>query len=61
MLNKDITFLELKLKFQDYIRNYNIADKHIFDIGEYTPVEYHNKLSNTKLILPIWAYIKREY
>lgn len=61
LINKGITFLELKLKFQDYIRNYNIADKNIFDIGEYTPIEYHNKLSNTKLILPIWAYIKREY
>lgn len=61
LLNSSITFSKLKFQFQDYIRNYNILYKTTFDEEEYTPVEYHNKLTNTKLILPMWAYINREY
>lgn len=61
LLNGDITFSKLKFLFQDYIRNYNIVYKTTFDNGEYTPVEYHNKITSTKLILPMWAYINREY
>lgn len=60
-IKKDITFSDLKFKFQDYIRNYNIVHKSNFDGEEYTPVEYHNKVTNTKLVLPMWAYINREY
>ncbi len=61
IINTDITFSQLKLQFQDYIRNYNITYKTLFDEEEFTPIEYHNKLTNTKLILPMWAYINREY
>lgn len=60
-INSDIAFSKLKLQFQDYIRNYNIVYKTTFDKEEYTPVQYHNKVTNTKLILPMWAYINREY
>lgn len=61
LVNTNINFLMLRLKFQEYVRNYNITYNTKFDDGDYTPVEYHNKLTNTKLILPIWAYINREY
>lgn len=61
LINEEISFLELKIKFQGYLRNYNINAKSIFDNEEYSPIEYHNKLTNTKLILPIFAYINRKY
>lgn len=61
LIKRDITFLNLKLQFQDYIRNYNLIYKSIYDTEAYTPVEYHNKVTNTKLILPMWAYINRYY
>ncbi|ERJ13280.1 helix-turn-helix domain-containing protein [Haloplasma contractile] len=61
LLNKDTSFSELKLKFQDYVRNYNINYKVHYDQELYSPVEYHNKLTNTNLILPICVYIDRKY
>ncbi|MGL6107760.1 helix-turn-helix domain-containing protein [Romboutsia sp.] len=61
LINDSVEFSLLKIKFQEYLRNYNINCKHIFDNEEYSPIEYHNKLTNTKLILPIWAYIDRKY
>ncbi|HHX59887.1 MAG TPA: helix-turn-helix domain containing protein [Epulopiscium sp.] len=57
----ELTFGDLKLKFQDYLRDYNLSNKSIFDGEAYSPVDYHNKLTNTKLILPLWAYINRKY
>lgn len=61
LITEQISFSELKIKFQDYLRNYNINYTCIFDQEEYSPIEYHNKLTNTKLILPIWGYIDRKY
>ncbi|XMB86063.1 helix-turn-helix domain-containing protein [Mycoplasmatota bacterium WC44] len=61
LINGGISFTELKIRFQKYIRNYNINDKSVYDKEICSPVEYHNKLTNTKLILPIWAYIDRKY
>lgn len=61
LINGQISFSELKIKFQDYLRNYNINYTSIFDNEEYSPIGYHNKLTNTKLILPIWGYIDRKY
>ncbi len=61
LIHTEMTFSQLKLEFQGYIRNYNLTDQSIFDHEGYTPVQYHNKLTHTKLILPMWAYIDRTY
>ncbi|WP_300385818.1 helix-turn-helix domain-containing protein [Clostridium sp.] len=61
LINDQLSFSELKIKFQGYVRNYNMNYKSIFDNEEYSPIEYHNKVTNTKLILPILAYIDRNY
>lgn len=55
------SFTEFKHNFQDFVRKYNLVDQITFDQQCYSPVDYHNKLTNTKLILPIWAYFDREY
>ncbi len=60
-INEGVLFSDLKLKFQDYIKDYNLNFKSEFLEGTYSPVEYHNKITDTKLILPIWAYINRNY
>jgi transposase-like protein len=52
---------EIRIKFQEFIRNYNMYNKIQFDNMLCSPVEYHNKQTDTKLILPLWAYMDREY
>lgn len=61
LINEESDLNLVKIKFQQYLRNYNINYKHTFYDGEYSPIEYHNKLTNTKRILPIWAYLDRKY
>lgn len=61
IINDSDSFLTLKYSLQDYIRKYNTTIKIKFDDGDYTPVEYHNKLTDSKLIFPIWAYKNRDY
>lgn len=61
IINEEVTFTDLKLSFQDHIRNYNIHKKRHYDDAWYSPIEYHNKCTNTDLILPIWAYMDRNY
>ncbi len=61
LLQSNITLSEMKIKFQKYIRDYNILIKQSYDEGEFSPIEYHNKMANTHMILPLWAYIDREY
>lgn len=51
----------LKMAFQKWIRNYNINVKLSYDIGSYSPIEYHHQVTQNKLILPLWAYMNRDY
>ncbi|KAB3530761.1 helix-turn-helix domain containing protein [Alkaliphilus pronyensis] len=55
------TFKELKTHLQKYIRDYNI--NYMSDYGGrlYSPVGYHVKQTNSEMVLPLWAYIEREY
>lgn len=61
LINEEFSFTDIKIQFQDYIKNYNINYKTKYDNEWYSPIEYHNKVTNTKLILPIWAYMDRIY
>lgn len=61
LFNNGLSFERIKLKFQEHIRNYNIHYKINFNNEKYSPLEYHNKITNNKVILPIWAYINRDY
>lgn len=61
LINDKLPLYDMKLQLQDYIRNYNITFKSNYNNEEYTPVEYHNKVTNSKLILPMFAYLNREY
>ena len=61
-LLKDNTDLaELKMALQRQLRTYNINNPSIFDEEAYSPIQYHNKETRTRLILPLWAYIDRDY
>lgn len=61
LISEEVTFTELKQSFQGHIRNYNIHNKKQYDDAWHSPIEYHNKCTNTDLILPIWAYMDRYY
>ncbi len=55
------TLDDCRLGLQQFIRYYNLHQDQTYPDGSYTPVDYHNKLSGTKTILPVWAYIDRLY
>jgi len=57
----NMSFPEIKKSLQHFIRDYNLNSDIQYDDRVCSPVEYHNKLTNTKLILPLWAYIDRDY
>ncbi|NBI05251.1 helix-turn-helix domain-containing protein [Senegalia massiliensis] len=61
LIYNDMSFEQLKIQFQKFIRNYNMNHKVKFDNNMYSPIEYHNKLTDTNLVLPLWAYIDRQY
>jgi len=61
LIQEGLTFNELKIKLQEYIRDYNLNNKSFIDGKLYSPVEYHIKSTNTNLILPLWAYIERQH
>lgn len=61
LIKEGISFSALKIKFQHYLRHYNLNEHFSIDGQLYSPVGYHNKLTSTKLILPLWAYIDRHY
>lgn len=60
-LNKSIVFNEVKLAFQKYIRRYNIEETLTYEDGVFTPVNYHCHCTHTNVILPLWAYLDRNY
>jgi transposase len=60
-IHRGLSFNDLKLRLQNHIREYNISYPINFENCCSTPLEYHIKSTNTKLILPIWAYLDREY
>jgi transposase len=60
-IHRGLSFNELKIHLQRYIRDYNINHKSSYDGELYSPVAYHVKSTNTEMILPLWAYIERRY
>ncbi len=61
LISTETSFRELKLALQKHIRTYNISQQLMFSGELYSPVDYHSKFINSKPILPLWAYIDREY
>ena len=60
-IQDELPFNDLKTECQKYVKNYNLDIKSDYHNGLYSPVDYHNQLTDTKLILPMWAYIGRKY
>lgn len=60
-MQENLSFEELKAMMQQYIRNYNLTNKITIGNEAITPAEYHISKSDTPFILPIWAYMNREY
>jgi len=61
LFSNNLSFPEVKRSLQHFIRNYNLNSAIQYDDRVCSPVDYHNRITNTKLILPIWAYIDRDY
>lgn len=61
LIHKGMSFNDLKIYSQRNMRTYNITNKIKYGNELYSPIEYHNKLTNNQLILPLWAYIDRQY
>lgn len=61
MIQNGLSLKALKLEFQRWIRTYNISAKQTYSLGEMSPIEYHMACTKEKMILPLWAYLDREY
>ncbi|WP_157949949.1 helix-turn-helix domain-containing protein [Vallitalea okinawensis] len=61
LIYEGLSFNDLKIRFQKNIRAYNISNKVTYENEICSPIEYYNKLSDNQLILPLWAYIDRQY
>lgn len=60
-IHRNLALRDLKLRLQSHIRDYNISTQIEFEDFKGSPIEYHIHLTNTPMILPLWAYIDREY
>lgn len=61
LLQEHTPFLEIKTEMQRFMRYFNLEQKFLLDGKMQSPVEYHTTLTNSKTILPIWAYMDRPY
>lgn len=61
LIQEGLSLNEILHKFQHHIRNYNLHSTFSYDQQLYTPVAYHAKSRDLKLILPLWAYMDRDY
>jgi len=52
---------EVRLILQRNIRSYNLRHKAAYGDDLLSPLEYHSKATGSSMILPLWAYIDREY
>lgn len=51
----------IKIKLQQHIRSYNLEEKKEYDGKHFSPIEYHIQSTGGHMILPLWAYIDRDY
>lgn len=61
MMHDGLHLDQLRVNFQRYLRIYNLETSALYGDGQYSPINYHLKMTNSKLILPLWAYIDRDY
>lgn len=61
LILKGCSFRELKGALQSFVRTYNFRTS--IDYGTITcsPIEYLANLAKSEIILPIWAYLDRDY
>lgn len=56
-----LTLSDLRYALQDYMRDYNLqAPVHPPELG-LSPLGYHARAAQTETILPLWAYLHRDY
>lgn len=60
-IQQGLSLERLKNKFQHFVRDYNMYHESLYEDQRYTPIEYHTKSKNTGMILPLWAYMDRDY
>lgn len=60
-LHKELPFSEIRLILQRSIRSYNLRHRTYYGEILASPLEYHSKATGSSMILPLWAYIDREY
>ena len=60
-INRGTSFNGLKIFMQNFVRDYNLYHKQEYQMKDYAPVEYHALTTDSKMILPLWAYMDRLY
>ncbi|WP_160719743.1 helix-turn-helix domain-containing protein [Isachenkonia alkalipeptolytica] len=60
-IKRETSFNGLKIFLQEYVRDYNLHHKQTYQEKDYSPVAYHVHTTDSKMILPLWAYMDRLY
>ncbi len=60
-LYQGLSLNEIRYHLQSYLRAYNLTIPRLFASDSRSPIAFHTAETNNKMILPIWAYIERDY
>lgn len=60
-IHREHPLSEVKLILQRHMRSYNLSHRIRYGEDFLSPVEYHIRTTGSSRILPLWAYIDREY
>lgn len=61
LIHSGATFNTLKRQLQKRVRAYNMSEPLCYEGYICAPVDFHIQSTNSKLILPLWAYLDRDY
>ncbi|WP_313126756.1 hypothetical protein [Proteiniclasticum ruminis] len=60
-LSKSEPLSSLKIDLQREIRNYNLSHQMLYEDLLLSPLEFHRRSIGVGTILPLWAYMDRDY
>lgn len=60
-IHQGLDFQSLKIRLQHFVRTYNIHTPLMYEAAQMSPIDYHKQTTSNPLILPLWAYIDRQY
>ena len=61
LIQEPADFRTLKFQLQNQLREYNMSIRQNYNGSFLSPLSYHASMTRGETILPVWAYMEREY